>query len=99
MLLQEVTKGAGRTGPGSSPVVRHHPDCAIHHCYHRAPGLLAEPMGVSAEHIDAKAVTDPYSAVALDVQVLRARPRVSGGYAASSACRACRLGGAGDIGG
>ena len=82
-LLQEVTRGAGRIGPESSLIVLHHTDCGINHCYHRAPGLLAKHMGVAAEQIDDLAITDPYKAVALDVEALRASPRVPGGYTVS----------------
>ena len=40
-------------------------------------------MGVAAEQIDDLAITDPYKAVALDVEALRASPRVPGGYTVS----------------
>jgi len=82
-LLHEVTKGAGRVGPASSLIVLHHTDCGINHCYHRVPGLLARHMGVPAERIDDLAVTDPYRAVAIDVETLRADSRVPGGYMVS----------------
>ena len=82
-LLQEVTKGAGRVGPGANLIVLHHTDCGIHHCYHRAPGLLARHLGLASGQIDDLAVTDPYQAVALDVEALRASPQVPGGYVVS----------------
>jgi carbonic anhydrase len=83
-ILREVTHGAGgKIGPGSNLIVLHHTDCGIKHCYHRAPGMLAEHVGVAEEELDTLEITDPYKAVAIDVAALAASPQVPAGYTIS----------------
>lgn len=83
-LLRAVTRAAGGDiGPGSNLIVLHHTDCGINHCYHHAPKLLAQHMGVALEELDALSITDPRKSVALDVAALNANPHLSAGYSVS----------------
>lgn len=83
-ILRTVTQVAGgEVGTGWNLIVLHHTDCGIAGCYHHAPGLLAQHMGVPPEGLDALAITDPYEAVALDVAALKANPRLPGGFTVS----------------
>ena len=76
-LLRSLTHAAGKTTrPASNLIVLHHTDCGINHCYHHAPELLAQHMGVPQEELDAQAITDPYKSVVLDVTALRANPNI-----------------------
>ncbi len=80
-ILRTVTQAAGRkVGPGSNLIAVHHTDCGIKHGHHHAPGLLAKHMHVEAEQLDALAITNPYKAVAVDIETLKANPHVSEGY-------------------
>ncbi len=73
-ILRTVSKVGGEAiGSGWNFVVLHHTKCGINGCYHHAPALLADYMGVTeGESLDALAITDPYAAVAIDVAVLKA---------------------------
>jgi carbonic anhydrase len=76
-VLRAVSKSAGQDlGDGWNLIVLHHTNCGIVGCYHHAPDLLAKLMGVEAEALDALAITDPYRAVAIDVEKLRADPQI-----------------------
>lgn len=82
-ILRTVSKAGGEAiGSGWNLVVLHHTKCGINGCYHHAPGLLAQYMGVEeGAPLDALAITDPYVAVALDVAVLKANPDFAGDLA------------------
>lgn len=83
-ILRTVTQAAGgEVGTGWNLVVLHHTDCGISGCYHHAPGLLAQHLGVSSEALDELAITDPYQAVAIDVAALKANPKLPGGFTVS----------------
>ncbi|MFM0441658.1 carbonic anhydrase [Paraburkholderia strydomiana] len=80
-LLGAVSRAAGQpVGDGWNLVLLHHTDCGINGCYHHAPKLLSKYMGVADDKLDDLAITDPYKAVAIDVQALRANPNLPGGF-------------------
>lgn len=56
-------------------IVLHHTDCGITRLV-GYPDLLAQHLGVARDDLAAKAVTDPYAAVAVDVAALRANPNL-----------------------
>ena len=75
-ILRTVSKVGGEAiGGGWNFVVLHHTKCGINGCYHHAPALLADYMGVpEGASLDALAITDPYAAVAIDVAAIKANP-------------------------
>jgi carbonic anhydrase len=80
-LLGAVSRAAGQpVGDGWNLVLLHHTDCGINGCYHHAPKLLSKYMGVADDKLDDLAITDPYKAVAIDVEALRANPNLPGGF-------------------
>lgn len=81
-ILGTVAKAAGGT-PGLNLMVLHHTDCGINHAHRHGPELLARHMGVAPNALDAKAVTDPYQAVALDVAALKANPNLPAAHIVS----------------
>lgn len=64
--------GAAPTGP-MNLIVLHHTDCGITRMTGN-PDMLAGYFGIGIEDLAAKAVSDPYAAVAADVAALRANP-------------------------
>lgn len=83
-LLRAVTRAAGgRVGTGSNLILMQHTDCGINHCYRGVPRLLAQHMGVAPGELDTLAVTNPYEAVALDVETLKQNLAIAGGYTVS----------------
>jgi carbonic anhydrase len=80
-LLGAVSLAAGQpVGDGWNLVLLQHTDCGINGCYHHAPKLLSKYMGVAEDKLDDLAITDPYKAVAIDVEALRANPNLPGGF-------------------
>jgi carbonic anhydrase len=80
-LLGAVSRAAGQpVGDGWNLVLLQHTDCGINGCYHHAPKLLSKYMGVAKDKLDDLAITDPYKAVAIDVEALRANPNLPGGF-------------------
>ncbi|MGF7132338.1 carbonic anhydrase [Paraburkholderia sp. EB58] len=80
-LLGAVSRAAGQpVGDGWNLVLLQHTDCGINGCYHHAPKLLSKYMGVAEDKLDDLAITDPYKAVAIDVEALRANPNLPGGF-------------------
>ncbi|WP_326566203.1 carbonic anhydrase [Amycolatopsis rhabdoformis] len=76
VMLQHVVAAAGPApGPGRHLVVLHHTDCGITRLQDR-PDLLAPYFEVPEAELPG--VADPRSAVARDVAVLRAEPRLPG---------------------
>lgn len=63
-------------------VVLHHTDCGITRLEGKAE-ILAGYFGVGKEQLAAKAVTDPYAAVVVDVEALRANPSIPDGWIVS----------------
>ncbi|WP_228893320.1 carbonic anhydrase [Pseudoduganella aquatica] len=80
-ILRTVSRAGGAAiGEGWNFIVLHHTKCGIAGCYHHAPALLAQHMGVAeGEALDALAVTDPYASVAIDVAALRTNPGFADG--------------------
>jgi len=69
-------------GRGWNLVVLQHTDCGITRLV-GSPDLLAEYFGIAKDDVDAKAVADPYAAVAVDVAALKATPFLPGGFSVS----------------
>jgi carbonic anhydrase len=63
-------------------IVLHHTDCGITRLV-GFPDLLAQHFGIAREDLDAKAVTDPYTAVKVDVATLQANPNLRGDFIVS----------------
>lgn len=83
-ILDTVAKAGGAPlGEGWNLIVVQHTQCGIAGCYHHAPSLLASYMGVPEAELDTLAITNPYEAVALDVEALRANPAIPAGFAIS----------------
>ena len=70
--LQAIAQTAGAAPSGGfSLIVLHHTNCGITLLADR-PALLTDYFGVAPHELAAKAVTDPYASVAVDVAVLKA---------------------------
>lgn len=83
-ILRTVAVAAGGDiGPDWNLIVLHHTDCGIKRCYCHEPHLLAEHMGVTLAELDNLDINDPYKAVTLDAEALRANADVAGGYTVS----------------
>ena len=63
-------------------IVLHHTDCGITRLV-GFPDLLAQHFGVATDDLAAKAVTDPYTAVKVDVATLQANPNLRGDFIVS----------------
>lgn len=74
-------EGAGPVN-GLNLVVLQHTDCGITRLA-RVPDRLAGYLGVAPEELEAKAVGDPYAAVAVDVAALKANPSLPAGVIVS----------------
>ena len=74
-------EGAGPV-TGLNIVVLQHTDCGITRLA-RVPDRLAGYLGVMPEDLEAKAVGDPYAAVAVDVAALKANPSLPAGVIVS----------------
>jgi carbonic anhydrase len=70
------------TVPGLNLVVLHHTDCGITRLA-KVPDVLASYFGVASDDLDGKAVSDPRSAVGVDIAVLKATPSFRGGIVVS----------------
>ena len=78
-ILRVVAKAAGREGGVRNLVLLHHTDCGIIGCYHHAPGLLAQHLGVEMSALDNLEITDPYNAVVRDISALRSNQQLPDG--------------------
>ena len=76
-------EGAGPVS-GLNLVVLQHTDCGITRLA-KVPDQLAAYIGVVPEELEAKAVGDPYAAVAVDVAALKANPSLPAGIIVSGA--------------
>jgi carbonic anhydrase len=74
-------EGAGPVS-GLNIVVLQHTDCGITRLA-RVPDRLAAYLGVAPEDLEAKKVSDPYAAVAVDVAALKANPSLPAGVIVS----------------
>lgn len=70
------------TVPGMNLVVLHHTDCGITRLA-RVPDMLANYFGVASDDLGRKAVSDPRSAVEVDISLLKATPSLPGGIVVS----------------
>ncbi len=77
-MLGMIGQAEGATpGSGWNLVVLHHTDCGITRLV-GSSDLLADYFGVATDHLDAKAVADPYAAVKGDVAALKENPVLPG---------------------
>lgn len=67
---------------GLNLVVLHHTDCGITRLA-RVPDRLAAYLGVAPDELEARAVSDPYAAVRLDVAALKKTPSLPSGIIVS----------------
>jgi len=67
---------------GWNLVVLQHTDCGMTRLV-GSPDLLAAYFGIATDDLAAKAVADPYAAVAVDVAALKATPALPGGFLVS----------------
>ena len=78
IMLRKVTQAmGGDIGPGWEFIVLHHTDCGITRL-DSSPELLAPFFDVGEGQLEAKAVSDPRTAVAVDVAALKAEPSLPG---------------------
>ncbi|WP_028228592.1 carbonic anhydrase [Paraburkholderia ferrariae] len=83
-ILRAVAVAAGADiGPDWNLIVLHHTDCGIKRCYCHEPRRLAVHMGVTMAELASLEIDDPYKAVVLDVEALRANTDASGCYTVS----------------
>lgn len=71
-ILRVVAKAAGRQGGVRNLILLHHTDCGIIGCYHHAPELLAQHLGVETAALDELEITDPNKSVIRDISTLKA---------------------------
>jgi carbonic anhydrase len=75
--LQTISVLLSGTNPGTmSLIVLHHTQCGITRMVGR-PDILADYFSIDPAELEAKAITNPRSAVAVDVAVLKANPLTS----------------------
>jgi carbonic anhydrase len=80
-MLQTIAKAEGAPADGSMQlIVLHHTDCGITRL-EATPDLLAAYFGVGLAELSNRAVHDPRAAVAVDVALLRANPRLPRSWA------------------
>jgi carbonic anhydrase len=83
-ILRTVSKvGGEEVGPGWNLVLLQHTKCGIKGCYQHAPSLLATQMRVSEGNLAKLEINDPYKAVAIDVEALRADQRIPSDFTVS----------------
>ena len=80
-MLQAVAQVQGATPGKGNLVIVHHTDCGITRLAGK-PDLLASYFGIDKAELQAKAVTDPRAAVAVDVAAFKANP-LPGSWAVS----------------
>ena len=82
-VLRTVAKAAGQDGGVRNLVLLHHTDCGIIGCYHYAPDLLAQHLGVETTALEDMAITDPYGSVVQDVAAIKANEQLPAGLVVS----------------
>lgn len=82
-ILRVVAKAAGREGGVRNLVLLHHTDCGIIGCYHHAPDLLAQHMGVETYALNGLEITDPRKSVVHDISALKANTQLPDGVVVS----------------
>jgi carbonic anhydrase len=82
-MLQTIAQvQRANPGDGFHLIVLHHTDCGITRLQEK-PDMLAGYFGIGKGELEAKAVTDPRTSVAVDVAALRANPALPGGWLVS----------------
>ena len=82
-MLNRVAQGEGGNPGGEFHlIVLQHTQCGIAHLEGN-PDMLAGYFGIGKEGLKAKAITDPYAAVAVDVAALKANPALPGNWLVS----------------
>jgi carbonic anhydrase len=82
-MLQTIAQVQGANpGDGFHLIVLHHTDCGITRLEEK-PDMLAGYFGIGKGELEAKAVTDPRTSVAVDVAALRAIPALPRGWLVS----------------
>ncbi len=82
-MLQTIAQVQGANPGGRFHlIVLHHTDCGITRLEGK-PDMLAGYFGISKAELEAKAVTDPRTSVAVDVAALRANPVLPGNWLVS----------------
>jgi carbonic anhydrase len=76
-ILSVVAKAAGRPDGARNLVLLQHTDCGIIGCHRHAPDMLANHLGVETDALEGLAITNPYEAVAIDIEALRANRQLS----------------------
>jgi len=72
-ILRTIAQVQGATPGKGNLVIVHHTDCGITRLAGK-PDLLASYFGIDKAELPAKAVTDPWAAVAVDVAAFKANP-------------------------
>lgn len=75
LMLRLVATSGGGSGPGDgwNLIVMHHTDCGIIRLEPH-PDMLATYLGVDIADLDNAHITDPFQAVATDIETLRSNP-------------------------
>ncbi|GLV54239.1 carbonic anhydrase [Dictyobacter sp. S3.2.2.5] len=73
VMLQNVAQAQGATPGKGNLIIMHHTDCGITRLAGK-PDLLAHYFEIDQAELGAKAVTDPRTAVAIDVAAFKANP-------------------------
>jgi len=82
-MLQTIAQVQGANpGDGFHLIVLHHTDCGITRLEEK-PDMLAGYFGIGKGELEAKAVPDPRTSVAVDVAALRANPALPSGWLVS----------------
>ena len=82
-MLQTIAQVQGANpGGGFHLIVLHHTDCGITRLEEK-PDMLAGYFDIGKGELEAKAVTDPRTSVAVDVAALRANPALPSGWLVS----------------
>ncbi|GAB3573045.1 carbonic anhydrase [Hymenobacter daeguensis] len=78
-ILRVVATAAGRPDGVRNLVLLHHTDCGIIGCYHHAPDLLAQYLGVETTELEHLAIENPHEAVAIDLGAIQANEQLPEG--------------------
>ena len=81
-MLRTVAQVEGLAPGGMHLILLHHTDCGITRLTAN-PAILAGYFGVESDDLSAKAVTDPWAAVAVDVAAVQANPSLPSAWLVS----------------
>lgn len=75
-MLRKLAQSEGMAaGPGWNIILLHHTDCGMAHLGD-APDMLASYFGVKTDELESLAIADPYASVRVDVETVKANPRM-----------------------